>query len=77
MDHSKIYESLEALCAEHNTNLTEACRNAGINRSIPERWKESNPKTLNILAALIQSIKEPDTQKKVIKFPGGKKMTRG
>jgi len=69
-DLSNIYGSLKAMCEEAGTDLTQVCREAGIDRSIPERWKDKNPKTLEIVVKLIQAIENKD--KKVIIPPGGK-----
>lgn len=52
---------LKRKCAEAGTNLTEVCKVAGVDRSMLSRWRQREPKTLEILRKLedaIQQIKQ-------------------
>jgi hypothetical protein len=72
---ANIYETLKRKCKRAGTDLTQVCRDAGIDRSIPERWKKENPKTLDIVVKLLQAIE--NKQKEIIIPSGGKeKVTR-
>lgn len=40
------------------SNMTEVCREAGISRTTPDRWKTSPPKTVALVAKLQQIVAE-------------------
>lgn len=49
-------ELLKVKAAEAGTNLTEVCRNAGVDRSMIERWKKNVPKALITYELLNEEI---------------------
>lgn len=57
------FEYLKRRCEAAGTNLTEVCSEAGVDRSIPERWKNKEPKSLEILASLETVIAKKEKQK--------------
>lgn len=59
-----IYNSLEMLCRESGTNLTKACRAAGVNRSTVQRWKEKEPNTIRLYRKLIAAIEKYNVERK-------------
>lgn len=69
-DLKNAYKIIENACQQAGISILDACNAAGVNRSIPERWKTENPKTLNIFAKLIEAIakegakREKQAQKK-------------
>ena len=50
--------SLKQKCAEAGTNLTEVCKIAGVNRSMLSRWRQREPKTLEIIGKLEAAIEK-------------------
>lgn len=48
----QLITALKTRCAAAGTNITEICREAGVSRSVIERWKTKPPKSLSILNAL-------------------------
>lgn len=41
------FTDLKIKCAERGTNLTQLCKEAGVDRSVPQRWKTNgNPSRL-------------------------------
>ncbi len=76
MNYENIYQSLQDLCTEAGTNITQICRDADVNRSILQSWKNENPKTLQILARLLAAIEAKKGQKEIINIPQGAKLTR-
>jgi hypothetical protein len=48
--------SLEVECAKAGTNFTEVCKDAGINRSTVQRWKDKEPKTFIEIRKILQAI---------------------
>lgn len=51
-----IVQSLKIKAAAAGTNLTEVCRRAGVSRQTVEKWKDEEPKTLQILRRLEAQI---------------------
>lgn len=49
--HATTYEVIRNRCKRAKISLTKLCREAGVNRSVLEDWKRSEPKTLRILHA--------------------------
>lgn len=79
IDYSDIYKSLNTLCEEAGTTLTEVCRQAKVDRSTVERWKVKSPKTLVIIGEMIKVIEKskPKNVKSSSKtLPGMKGLTR-
>lgn len=62
MTHEKTFtevfrqrvEKIEADAKEVGLNFTSICKEAGISRATPDRWKRSTPKTVK----LIQKIED-------------------
>ena len=54
---------LKIKAAEAGTNLTEACKRANVDRSIPERWKKNVPKAFVAYAKLEQAIEDIANEK--------------
>jgi predicted transcriptional regulator len=52
------YKSLQILCAQAGTNLSEACRRAGVNRNTVDHWQRREPKQFKTLRKLVQNIQE-------------------
>ena len=48
----KRIERIEADARSINMNLTSICKEAGISRATPDRWKKSTPKTVAIITQL-------------------------
>lgn len=46
----------EALAA--GTNLTEVCREAGVSRATPDRWRRHVPKTIQLVTLMEQIIQQ-------------------
>lgn len=55
IDMNTFFE-LKKKCAEAGTNLTEVCKIAGVDRSMLSRWRQREPKTLEILRKLELAI---------------------
>ncbi len=53
-----IARSLEIECAKAGTNITEVCRIAGVQRSTVQRWKEEDPKTIQVVRRLMEIIEQ-------------------
>lgn len=49
-------EELKIKAAAAGTNLTAACTKAGVDRSVPERWKKNVPKAFVNYAKIDQAI---------------------
>jgi lambda repressor-like predicted transcriptional regulator len=49
--HGTTYDILRNRCKAAGISLTKLCKEAGVNRSVLEDWKRSEPKTLRILQA--------------------------
>jgi hypothetical protein len=60
----KTYRRIKAECDKLGLSVGALCRRADIDRSILSFWKKSEPKTLQILAALkLELRKEAEKQK--------------
>ncbi len=44
-----VFQSLQIKCVQAGTNLSDVCKEAGVHRSVVERWKADEPKTIQIL----------------------------
>lgn len=51
-----IIEEIEIQCAAIGTTLGELCKEAKIDRSTPQRWKEQEPKTIQIYRSLQSAL---------------------
>lgn len=52
------YDRIKTKCASLGVSISEVCRMAGVDRSILERWKTQNPKSINTLNAINAAIEE-------------------
>lgn len=53
-----IVTSLKIRCAKAGISLSKLCNEAGIDRSVVERWKKEEPKTLQTLRKLESTLQE-------------------
>lgn len=51
-DFKKRIEKIEVEAKATGQNLTSICKEAGISRATPDRWKKSVPKTIAIITHL-------------------------
>lgn len=51
-----LVDFLHAEARAAGTNLTEVCREAGVNRQTPEQWKAGVPRAVEILISILQTI---------------------
>lgn len=51
-----LYASLKSECDAAGIQLGTVCREAGIDRSIMERWKKKDPKTIQVVNALRDAL---------------------
>lgn len=51
-----LYSSLKAECDAAGIPLGTVCREAGIDRSLMERWKKKDPKTIEVLNSLRDAL---------------------
>lgn len=51
-----LYASLKAECEQAGLQLGTVCREAGVDRSLMERWKKKDPKTIEVLNSLREAI---------------------
>lgn len=56
MKLEKIYDQLKKRCAAAGIDLTQLCNEAVVDRSILERWKQKDPKTVQILNQLDKAL---------------------
>ena len=55
---TSTYERLKEAAEAAGSTLSEVCRKANVDRSVIERWKVKEPKTIGTLNALHKAIKE-------------------
>lgn len=53
-----LFKDIQTKCFIWNTNLTAVCREAGIHRSVPERWKRAEPKTRRTVERIYRAIEK-------------------
>lgn len=58
-----IVDELRAECKAAGTNLTEICRETGVDRSGVQRWAKKEPKTLTSLRKIREKIQEKQLAK--------------
>lgn len=51
-------KSLQILCAQAGTNITEVCKRAGVNRNTVDQWRKKEPKQFQTLRALFYTIEK-------------------
>lgn len=57
-----LYASLKAECDAAGLKLGTVCRVAGIDRSLMERWKKKDPKTIEVANLLRDTINKLKNQ---------------
>lgn len=62
---SDIYTSLKTQCAEAGISISKLCKEADVNRSILERWKRSEPKSIKTYNTLLEALDRIRAQKSV------------
>lgn len=50
--------SLKIRCVQSGTNITQLCKEAGINRQLISTWEKKEPKTLAILRKLEMALEK-------------------
>lgn len=55
---------LEKDASAAGTNLTEVCREAGVSRATPDRWRKKTPKTIALICRM-EAIVERHAREKV------------
>jgi ribosome-binding protein aMBF1 (putative translation factor) len=53
---SDIYRSLKTQCGNAGISISKLCKEARVNRSILERWKRSEPKSIKTYNALLEAL---------------------
>jgi hypothetical protein len=56
-------ELLEQDARYAGTNLTEVCREAGVSRATPDRWKKNPPRTIQLLTLMEEIIAKATAMK--------------
>ncbi len=51
-----LYASLKAECEAAGLRLGTVCRAAGVDRSIVQKWKKEDPKTIRVANAIREAI---------------------
>ena len=51
-DFKKRIEKIESDAKEVGLNFTSICKEAGISRATPDRWKRKTPKTVEIVTLM-------------------------
>ncbi len=58
------FEYLEALCKQAGTTLNEVCRSENIMHGIVRRWKNEDPKSIQILRTIEAGIRKKKSNHK-------------
>lgn len=53
---TSLFLDIKTKAAAIGSNLTELCAIAGVHRSVPERWKKSEPKTRRIVTKIYAAM---------------------
>ena len=61
---NNIFKSLRDACTQAGTNLTEACKVAGVERSTVERWKTNEPATIKNIRKVEAAIETISKRRK-------------
>lgn len=51
-------KSLQILCAQAGTNITEVCKRSGVNRNTVDQWRKKEPKQFQTLRTLFYTIEQ-------------------
>lgn len=57
------YADIETRAKKIGVNLSEVCRKAGVDRSVLERWKKEDPKSITTFNALNAALDEIESEK--------------
>lgn len=60
----KTYQDIKTKCENLGVSISHVCREAGVDRSILERWKNEEPKTLKTLNAINDTLEGIANDKK-------------
>lgn len=58
-----VYTELNEACRMAGTNLNKICSKEGIDRSILERWKKNDPKSIRIYKKLTAAIEQSKVER--------------
>lgn len=53
-----IYSSLKSQCEALGISLSKLCREADVDRSVLERWRRSEPKSIRTYNALVEALEK-------------------
>lgn len=56
-----IYTSLKSQCDALGISLSKLCREADVDRSVIERWRRSEPKSIRTYNALVEALEKLKT----------------
>ena len=59
---SSAYADIEKRAKQIGVKLSEVCRKAGVDRSILERWKKEDPKSITTFNALNAALDEIEAE---------------
>lgn len=57
-------EKLEQDAIAAGTNLTQVCREAGVSRATPDRWRKHTPKTVDLVTKMEAIVARHAAEKK-------------
>lgn len=60
---SDIYTSLKTQCDEAGISISKLCKEANVNRSILERWKHVEPKSIQTYNKLVETLSRIQSRK--------------
>ncbi|MBL4616756.1 MAG: hypothetical protein JKY46_03595 [Robiginitomaculum sp.] len=61
--NGKAYQTIKKRCDDLGVKLSFICREAGVDRSILERWKSEDPKTIKTLNSINDVIEKLEQEK--------------
>jgi hypothetical protein len=70
MIETNIFKELEEKCKAANTTITELCREAGLDRTVIQKWKKKTPKSIEMLKKMefaLEFIKNNNSDKQQVK----------
>jgi predicted transcriptional regulator len=53
-----IYSSLKSECDSLGISISKLCREADVDRSVLERWRRSDPKSIKTYNALLEALEK-------------------
>lgn len=57
------YSEIEEKARQAGVSVSAACKRAGVDRSVPERWKKNVPKSLVTYAGILEAIDDLKKEK--------------